>query len=448
MLQPRKIVITGAGLVGSLLSIYLKKRGNDVSIYERRSDMRSNRISAGRSINLALSDRGFKGLEGVGLADEIRKIGIPMYARMVHAVDGSLSRQPYGKEGQAIYSVSRGGLNCKLMDLAEASGVPITFNHRCENVDLKSSEITFRSGTSHQTVEADLIIGADGAYSEVRAAMQVQPRFNYNQYYIEYGYKELTIPPGTDGKHQMELNALHIWPRKDFMLIALPNLDGSFTCTLFFPFEGELSFKSLNSDEKIKAFMQHYFPDALALMPDFLSEFKQNPDAAMVTVRCFPWIWEDRYMLIGDAAHAIVPFYGQGMNCGFEDCRVFNELMDEHNDWPSLLKAYEKSRKPNADAIAELALRNFVEMRDKVADPEFLLQKQIENWFSERHPDKWMPLYSMVTFSHLPYDFALKRGEVHDKIMKKVLSNPSWRTNWKTDEVEQFILEEIQNHLH
>ena len=444
MLPKRNIAIVGAGLVGSLLSIYLKKRGHDVSIYERRADMRSNRMVAGRSINLALSDRGFKGLEGVGLADEIRKIGIPMYARKVHALDGTLSTQPYGKDGQAIYSVSRGGLNCKLMDLAEENHIPIHFEHRCDEVDLKQNTVPFIHAGQTKIVESDLFIGADGAYSEIRAAMQKQPRFNYNQFYIEYGYKELTIPPLADGSHQMEANALHIWPRKDFMLIALPNIDGSFTCTLFFPFEGELSFRSLNTDEKIKQFMEHYFADAVALMPDYLSEFKANPDAAMVTVKCFPWAWEDRFLLIGDAAHAIVPFYGQGMNCGFEDCFTFNALLDYHNDWQSLLNAFEKSRKTNADAIAELALRNFVEMRDKVADPEFLLQKKIENWFSSLHPDKWMPLYSMVTFSHLPYAESLEKGIKQDAIMKQVLNHPSWRNDWQNSEVEAFLISESQ----
>lgn len=447
--KPQNVVIAGSGLVGALHAIYLKKHGFDVNLYERRPDMRSNRISAGKSINLALSDRGFKGLEGVGIAEAIRDISIPMVRRVMHDRSGALSYQPYGKDGQAIYSVSRGGLNCKLMDLAEAEGVNIHFNHRCTSVDLDKGTVEFEHDGGTLSMQPEFMVGADGAYSELRNEMEKRPWFNYSQYYIEYAYKELSIPPHEDGSHRLEKNALHIWPRKDYMLIALPNLDGSFTCTLFFPKSGPQSFDSLDTIEKAEAFFRADFPDALDLMPHFREEYSSNPAAAMVIVRCYPWTWGDKFMLIGDAAHAIVPFYGQGMNCGFEDCSVFDELFRNHEgSWRELLEKYQIARKPNGDAIAELALRNFIEMRDKVSDPKFLLQKKIEARFSEKHPDKWIPLYSMVTFSHIPYHEALKKGDRQEYIMQKVMKLPNIEQEWNSDAVEQLILSGLAEGLH
>ncbi|MFM2286741.1 MAG: hypothetical protein RLZZ543_2238 [Bacteroidota bacterium] len=441
MSRPKKITIAGSGLVGALHAIYLKRHGFEVDLFERRPDLRSNRISAGRSINLALSDRGFRGLAGVGIVDDIREISIPMYRRVMHDVNGNLSFQPYGKDGQAIYSVSRGGLNCRLMDLAEESGVNIHFNHNLMSVDLNNASATFIGEEGIVKVESDFLVGADGAFSEVRSELEKKPWFNYSQYYIEYAYKELSIQPLADGLHRLEKNALHIWPRKDFMLIALPNLDGSFTCTLFFPKSGPLSFDSLDTIDKAEAFFREYFSDALDLMPQFREEYAQNPAAAMVIVRCFPWSWKDKVMLIGDAAHAIVPFYGQGMNCGFEDCAVFEELLNAHTgEWGDLLRKYEDSRKPNGDAIAELALRNFIEMRDKVSDPRFLLQKKIEAKFSNKYPEKWTPLYSMVTFSDIPYSDALRLGDKQDAIMQKVMDRPDIEAVWDSEEIEQAIL--------
>jgi kynurenine 3-monooxygenase len=442
MLEKSLINVVGAGLVGSLYSIYMAKRGYAVEVYERRTDMRKVTTYAGRSINLALSDRGFKGLEGVGIADEIRKIGIPMHGRIMHDVSGKLTFQQYGKDGQSIYSVSRGDLNCKLMDLAEKEGVKIHFEHKCTGVNLDEASAQFQFGEDKFKVKGDLLVGTDGAYSEVRDAMQKTPWFNYSQYYIDYAYKELSIPPNKDGSHQLEVNALHIWPRKDFMLIALPNIDGSFTCTLFFPKSGELSFDSLDTIEKATSFFKEYFADALALMPHFEEEYTTNPAAGMVIVKCFPWTWKDTAMLIGDAAHAIVPFYGQGMNCGFEDCSIFSELHDAQNqDWNLLLRNYEKSRKDNADAIAELALRNFIEMRDKVGEPSFLLQKKIEAKFSSAYPQFWTPLYSMVTFSHIPYNEALIAGDKQERIMQSIMKKPNIEEIWDSPEIEKEILD-------
>jgi kynurenine 3-monooxygenase len=406
--------------------------------------MRKNLMSAGRSINLALSDRGFRGLSGVGIDDSIREISIPMYRRVMHDVHGTLTFQPYGKDGQAIYSVSRGALNCKLMDLAEQSGVNIHFSHQLVDVDLNTATAGFKHDEEIKTVESDFLVGADGAFSEVRNELNKKPWTNYSQYYIDYAYKEFSIPANEDGSHQIEKNALHIWPRKDFMLIALPNPDGSFTLTLFFSKSGELSFDSLDTIEKAEQFFKDYFADALALMPQFREEYTTNPAAAMVIVKCFPWTFKDKVMLIGDAAHAIVPFYGQGMNCCFEDCFVFDELLQSHDgNWSELLRKYENSRKPNADAIAELALRNFIEMRDKVSDPTFLLQKKIEARFTELHPGKWMPLYSMVTFSHTPYSEALKIGDRQEAIMQHVMQTSDIEDQWDSKEVEMYMLEQL-----
>lgn len=447
-MNSKSTTVIGAGLVGSLLSIYLAKRGYKVSVFERRPDMRKNRISAGRSINLALSDRGWRGLEGVGIADEIKKVAIPMKGRMIHAIDGKTNFQPYGKDEQAIYSVSRGGLNCVLMDLAEKNGVEIHFNERCTSLDLKAAAAHFENAeTNKVTTQNDgRIFGTDGAFSVARTQMQLSTdRFNYQQFYLEHGYKELTIPPTVSGDFAMEQNALHIWPRGNFMLIALPNLDKSFTCTLFFPFEGEYSFASLATKEKMLAFFKKTFPDAVALMPALEHDYFANPASSLVTVKCFPWSYDDKMLLLGDAAHAIVPFYGQGMNCGFEDCVVLNDLMSKHKeDWQSIFRNFEAQRKPDGDAIADLAIANFVEMRDKVADAKFVLQKKIEARFAGKYPDKWIPLYTMVTYSpHIRYSTALKEGNRQEGIMQKVMSIPGIESKWDSEEVESLILKQL-----
>ena len=447
-MQQKDTVIIGAGLVGSLLSIYLSKKGYKVKVYERRADMRKEKIIAGRSINLALSDRGIKALEEVGIMEEIKKIAIPMHGRYIHNADGSNAYQPYGNEGQFINSVSRGELNKMLMNLAEKNGVEIFFNQKCENFNWKKSEITFKNGINHEltTINYQLSFGSDGAYSAARLSHQLQhDRFQYNQYYIDFGYKELNIPAGTDGEFMLEKNALHIWPRGNYMLIALPNIDGSFTCTLFFPFEGELSFASLTTKEKVKTFFEKTFADAVRLMPTLQEDFFTNPTSSLVTVKCFPWVRDDKFALIGDAAHAIVPFFGQGMNCGFEDCRVLNELIDRHSDnWNLILEEYQRLRKPDADAIAELALNNFIEMRDKVGDPKFLLQKKIEAAFSKKYPGKWTPAYTQVTFSpQIRYSDALKNSTRQEAIMQQVMALPDIENIWQSEIVEQMMLQLI-----
>lgn len=411
--------------------------------------MRKGKAEAGRSINLALSDRGLLALEKVGLAEEIKKIAIPMHGRFIHHQDGTTAFQPYGKEGQFINSVSRSELNKKLMDLAERNKVDIHFNEKCSTVDWKENEIQFENTESGNTtdVAADLIFGADGAFSATRLQHQLQhDHFDYHQYYIDCGYKELTIPSGRGNTFQIEKNALHIWPRKDYMLIALPNLDGSFTCTLFFPFKGELSFEKLDTAVKIRSFFEKTFPDTLALIPDLEKQFLGNPVSSLVTVKCFPWIRGDKFALIGDAAHAIVPFFGQGMNCGFEDCRILGELIDQNGDkWDSILEQYQKSRKPDADAIADMALNNFVEMRDRTADPKFLLQKKIEARLHGKFPDKWIPAYSQVTFSPgIRYSEALKRGQMQENIMQEVMQQNNIADNWDDDNLHRQIIRNVQ----
>ncbi len=445
----KEITIIGAGLVGSLLSIYLSKRGYGVRIYERRPDMRKEKLIAGRSINLALSDRGIKALEEVGIMDAIRPIAIPMHGRYIHNADGKIGYQPYGKQGQFINSVSRTELNIKLMDLAEQQGVEIFFQQKCMDIDWQKNEITFEDihGSRLATHHFELLFGADGAYSATRLQQQLQhDRFQYEQHYIDFGYKELTIAPGKDGEFRIEKNALHIWPRGNYMLIALPNMDGSFTCTLFFPFEGEPSFASLDSKEKLRSFFEKTFADVLPLMPTLEEDFFTNPTSSLITVKCFPWIREDKFAMIGDAAHAIVPFFGQGMNCGFEDCSVLNSLADKHNNnWLAILEEYQFLRKPDTDAIAEMALNNFIEMRDKVADPRFLLQKKIEAKLYEKYPDKWIPTYSLVTFSpHIRYSDAYSNSMRQEVIMQQIMAIRGIEEKWQSKEIEDLILQKIE----
>ena len=433
--QPiKKITLFGAGLVGSLLSIFLAKRGYQVEIFERRRDMREVGAAEGRSINLALSMRGWQPLKAVGLKEQVREMVIPMEGRMMHDAEGNLTFQRYGKEGQFINSISRGGLNALLMNHAEKNGVKIRFQKRCEDVNFENTtaEVCCEVTDKKSKVESDLIIGTDGAFSAVRTEMQKTDRFNYEQFYLDHGYKELSIPATSTGDFAIAPNALHIWPRGGYMLIALPNLDRSFTCTLFFPFEGEKSFHEINTPEEVQAFFKESFPDVLELMPDLGHDYFDNPTSSLVTVKCFPWT-RGNCLIIGDASHAIVPFYGQGMNSGFEDCYVLDQMIEKYaDDWSKILPAYEASRKPNADAIAELAIKNFYEMRDRVADTKFLLRKKIESRINDLYPEKWIPEYSMVTFSHIPYAEAQAKGTKQKEVMDGVMKTTGIETNWES----------------
>lgn len=423
MPQAETITLIGAGLNGSLLALELVKRGFQVEIYERRPDMRQVRMNAGRSINLALSTRGIHALAEAGLWDEMQKIAIPMKGRMMHSAASELTFQPYGKDdSEVIYSISRAELNIALLNAAEARGVKIWFEQRCTGIDLKTAtlQITRPSGPE-RTVDAKVVIGCDGSASAIRNEMLKRSRLNFSQHYLEYGYKELTIPAAPGGKHALETNALHIWPRGNFMLIALPNVDGTFACILFLPFDGADSFAGLASPSEIADFFQRKFPDVVPLMPDLAANFFANPTGAMVTIKCSPWHAGEQALLLGDAAHAIVPFFGQGINCGFEDCTVFLELLDRHGaDWGKIFPEFEAARKVNTDAIADLAVENFVEMRDRVADPRFLFRKKVEFALQEKYPQLFVPKYAMVTFHRVPYATALKRGQVQDQMLTEL----------------------------
>ena len=444
----KKVIIVGAGLVGSLWAVYMQKAGYQVVIYERRSDIRKAEISAGKSINLALSERGWNSLKAAGVEKEIEKIAIPMSGRIMHSVEGDLTYQAYGKKDEAIYSVSRGHLNAIMMDLSESKGnTKIHYQHKCLDANLEKGHITLKNLNTQEVFEdkADVIFAADGAFSAVRYnSMQKVDRFNFSQFYIEDGYKELLLPADENGNYQIEKNALHIWPRGRFMLIALPNEDGSFTCTLFMPFENDkYAFKQLDSDDKIEAFVKEIFPDFYEMIPNLIENWHQNPLSSMSITRCFPWT-VGKFALMGDSAHSTVPFYGQGMNAGFEDCFVMWELFNKHKDWDKTFKEYQKIRKPDGDALQDLSLDNYYVMRDHVADEKFLLQKKIEAKIHERHPNKWIPLYSQVSFSNIRYSDAYKQGKIQEEIMRKVMNSPSIEKNWDSEEVENQILSMIQ----
>ncbi len=446
-MQTKNIAIVGSGLVGSLLAIYLRKRKYQVTVFDRRPDIRMVEFS-GRSINLAMSVRGWKTLDKIGIGDEVRKLAIPMDKRTIHITGEPVYHQYYGKEGEAISSIPRGVLNRQMITLAEEAGAVFRFNEKVWDINLPEAKIYTGETEKGEWKEYqyDMIFGCDGAFSRVRHKMQRRSRFDYSQKFLDTGYKELGIPPNDDGSHKLDKNSLHIWPRGKFMLIALPNLDGSFTCTLFMPHEGENSFEELTSDDEVLSFWKKYFPDTINIMPTLLTDFKNNPTSALVTMKCYPWTYWDKVALVGDSAHAIVPFYGQGMNAGFEDISILDEIIDEYEggNWQDIFEAYQKSRKSNTDAIAELSYRNFIEMSSKTADPDFMLRKKIEKQFSERHPDKWLPLYSRVTFSHRPYAEALKIGDQQAAIMDQVMQMDNIESIWDSNEVEQYILEFLE----
>ncbi len=424
------ITLVGAGLAGSLLAIFLARRGFRVEVYEKRPDIRRESTGAGRSINLALSVRGLHALDQVGLRDEVLHMAIPMAGRLIHPLEGDPGLQPYGQtEDEVIHSVSRGELNRTLMNAAEREdGVRFHFNARCTGLEFHTGVLYIRDdATNHvHSLRPKRIIGVDGSASAIRTAMMNAGRFDLSQQYLTHGYKELTIPAGPNGSFRMPPNALHIWPRGLYMLIALPNLDGSFTCTLFLPHVGEYSFDTLVSPQKVRDFFSKKFPDATALMPDLTTLFRNNPTGSLVTLKCFPWHYDDRVLLLGDAAHAIVPFFGQGMNCAFEDCTILDECTEAYwPDWARIFESFERRRKENTDAIADMALANYVEMRDLVNDPAFQLKHKVGFLLERRFPDVFIPRYSMVSFHRVPYTEALQRGEIQDEILRELCASVS-----------------------
>ena len=421
----QSINIIGAGLAGSLLSVHLAQRGFKVKVYERRADMRKQLVDRGRSINLAMSARAITALLGAGMFHEILPIVVAMTGREIHGRDGSLHFQPYSYDPiDCIFSISRSELNMRLMNRAEALElVDFQFDTICEEVDLNTGAVILRNMASDTRFQApgELTIATDGAYSAVRYAMQKMPRFNYAQEHLSHGYKELTIPPGPGGSFQMKKEALHIWPRGEFMMIALPNPDGSFTCTLFFPLEGPNSFETLNTPARVRAFFETEFPDATPLIADLETEFFSHPVGSLVTVRTWPWVLDDKIALLGDSAHAIVPFFGQGMNAAFEDVSVLSSLIDKHGtDWATVLAEFQAARKPNADAIADMALENYLEMRDKTADPAFLFRKAVEHHL-EKHLENYKSRYGLVSFTNIPYAEAYRRGQINLEILEELM---------------------------
>jgi kynurenine 3-monooxygenase len=439
-----KFVLIGSGLAGGLLVAYLGRRGYEVDLYERRSDPREGNMIGGRSINLALSTRGIHALEHIGIADEVLKHAIPMRGRMIHEKSGGLHFAPYDVDpNKHINSIGRAALNTTVIEAAQRyPNVRVHFNHKCTGIDLDSatahlvdssveaavSAATLGSSVaagvspaSAQTISAsgNAVIGVDGAFSAVRNSMQLKiDNFEYDESYLAHGYKELTIPPGPDGSWRMEKEALHIWPRKSFMMIALPNPDGSFTCTLFWEFEGPHSFATTKTDNDVRRFFDDEFPDAVSLMPNLLDDFKNNPTGSLVTIRCAPWFYKDKVCLTGDAAHAVVPFYGQGMNAAFEDCVVLDECLAEFpEDRQRAFAEYFERRKANADALADLALENFIEMRDKTASRAFRAKKKLDHFLEAALRGVYLPLYTMVTFTRIPYATAARRARFQDRIV-------------------------------
>ena len=416
-----KFILIGSGLAGGLLAAYLGRRGYDVDLYERRADPREGNIVGGRSINLALSTRGIHALEQLGIADEVLRHAIPMRGRMIHDKSGDLHFAPYDVDPTKwINSIGRAALNTTVIEAAQRySNVRVHFNHRCTDADLDTPTVELETENGQLTAQGDAVIGVDGAFSAVRQSMQRKMgTFQYDESYLAHGYKELTIPPGPDGSWRMEKNALHIWPRKSFMMIALPNPDGSFTCTLFWEFEGPRSFATTKTDDDVRRFFDEEFPDAVALMPTLLEDFKQNPTGSLVTIRCAPWFYQDKVALVGDAAHAVVPFYGQGMNAAFEDCVVLDDCLEKFQDnRERAFSEYCVKRKENTDALADLAIGNFIEMRDKTASRAFRAKKKLDQLLEASLPGIYLPLYTMVTFTRIPYAEAARRARLQDRIV-------------------------------
>jgi len=442
-MDKKKIVIVGAGLCGTLLAIRMAQRGYEVSLHEKRSDMRKEDMAAGRSINLALSARGLMALDRVGLKEKVLESCIPMYGRMIHTKSGETFLSPYsGRSKDYINSVSRGGLNCLLLDEAEKmDNLKIHFNSSCKSVDLKNAKATFKQANEWDVMESgDILIGTDGAGSEVRKSMMARTTellFNYSQNFLRHGYKELSILPSENGGYRIEKNALHIWPRGSFMIIALPNMDGSFTLTMFHPYGGEAGFNTLDDEAVLASFFEEYYPDLLPHIPHYVEEYNNNPVGTLGTIKCYPWQAYGKSLIMGDASHAIVPFYGQGMNASFEDVRVFDDMLDEYgdSDWKLLFEKYQDSRAENANAIADLAIDNFHEMQDKVNDPVFQKKRKLEMKLEQDFPDYYSK-YSLVTFNpSMSYSEAMNRGRAQDEKLLEICE--------EVENIEDLNLQEV-----
>jgi kynurenine 3-monooxygenase len=474
--QESGIAVVGAGLVGSLLALLLAKRGFKVDVFERRADMRSEKVAAGRSINLAVSTRGITAFRRAGLSENILAQAVPMYGRMMHSKAGDLTFQRYGKDdSECINSISRATLNKLLMTRAEETGkVKIHFQEKALGMDFAKSTLKLFNEQENQAhdLHADIVIGTDGSASKIREDMVKLKGYEVSEKRLDYGYKELVIPPGIDGKFLLEKNALHIWPRGTYMLIALPNFDGSFTCTLFLPYEGPVSFEKLITVDQVKAFFEAEFADAVSIIPDLAENFVNSPLGHMDTIKCSSWNVGGQALLLGDAAHAIVPFFGQGANCGFEDLSILEDCMDDHvsrggslyvdhrqkhdatdysrrrlkegsSNWQQIFDELTRRRKINCDAIADMAVENFIEMRDRVADPHFLLMKSVEKILEKEFPGQYRSRYSLVTFSNASYKLALDAGIVCEEILNKLCQTATTAEEVDLKLAEKLISEKL-----
>jgi len=453
MNKKEKILIVGAGLCGSMLALRMAQRGYQVVVYESRSDLRKSDISAGRSINLALSNRGLKALRMAGVEEKARELCIPMKGRLMHDAASNTFESNYsGRQGEFINSISRGDLNGLLLTEAEKySNVKIHFNTRCLEIDIETKIASFQSIDSEKqfTVQADVIFGTDGAGSSLRKSYEKQfPEFSVTQDFLTHGYKELEIPADINGNHIISKEHLHIWPRGDYMLIALPNMDGSFTVTLFLSYsEGLYNFDNLVTEEKIIEFFKKDFPDALSLIPDVLKEFENNPTGKLGTIKCYPWSYKGNTLLLGDSSHAIVPFYGQGMNASFEDVYVFDNVLNQfEGDWSTVFSEFQKQRKIDTDAIADLAIDNYYEMRDHVANPLFKEKRIVEMNLEKYFPTEYFSKYSLVTFNeYIGYHEAMTKGRAQDKVLLKMAENPMYSSSLQmSKELMNKILYKVQ----
>lgn len=437
------IIVIGAGLVGSLLSMFLAKHGYQVAVFERGTDPRTHNLNVGRSINLTLCERGLKVLDRVGVGSAVRALTVPVYGRLVHDVEGKLTFQPYGNHREAIYSIERNDLNKVLLDFAERQfGINFSFQQKCLEVDLTIPAVELTNQVSGETTrhQAQMIFGADGAYSAVRRQMQKKTRLNFSQQYWSQGYKELQVPASVNQKWTSEKNVIHIWPRGNYMLLGFPNLDGSFTCSLHLPFEGPLSFESIKTEADLRALFNDSFPDAVSLMPGLVDDFFTHPANSMITIKCAPWSYQNKVALIGDSAHSIFPSYGQGANAGFEDCGALYDCMEKYgDDWCRVLSEFEKQRHPNTDAIADLCIEHFRELRDHVGTPTFLLKKEIERKLNEAYPEKYLDLYSMISFTQMPYTEALRVDREQRAIVDRIMSVKEVEKKLNSVEVNDLI---------
>ncbi len=445
-----RVIIVGGGLVASLLSILLARRGYAVQIFDKKSDPRLSDPYAGRSINLTLCHRGFLALARAGAGEHVRAIAVPAYGRQIHYQDGTVLFQPYGNHQEALYSITRNELNRTLLHLAAAEGVELRFRHRCKSLDLDAPAVLFEDldrGTT-STAGGEVIFGADGAFSAVRLQLQKTARFDYSQEYLQQGYKELTVPSSTMRAWGLDRHALHIWPCGHYMLIGFSNLDGSMTLALHLPYEGEPSFAAIRGETDLLHLFARSFPDALPYIPNLADDFFARPIGSMLTIRCFPWV-SGRVALIGDAAHAIVPSYGQGANAGFEDCAVLDESLERHGgDWDRALDDYQRRRKPNADVIADLSLRHFHEIRDEIREPRFHLRKAIERRLTELYPGRFTSLYSLVSFTDMSYVEALERAREQEQLVDRILTVPDLEERFAKGALDAALHEHAGDAIH